>query len=278
MPEWLNYSGFISVSKVPIMRLRCFLLGSAAVLGWGQAYADPREIHIGTGEWTPYVQEVRADAGPLGRLVKAVLESGGYRVKFFFYPWTRDEYLLQRGELDGIMPYICNAERSAYSYCSAPVVASRIVFFHHRDQSFRWQQISDLKGLRVAVTQGYAYGAQFDEARQRQLFNVIQNSAEDRGFRLLLARRADIFPQDLAVGYHMLRTQFSAEDRQNLRHSEQSVAQNTLTVLWRRDEQGRALQQLFDKGLQKLRERGDLQRLQSALNQGRAETWTVQPL
>lgn len=259
------------------MGLRGFVIGSALALGWGQACAEPREVHIGTGEWTPYVQEMRADAGPLGRLIKAVLEPSGYRVKFFFYPWTRDEFLLRRGELDGIMPYICNAERSAYSHCSAPVVASRLVLFHHRNQSLRWQQISDLKGLRVAVTHGYAYGAQFDEARRQQLFKVIQNSAEERGFRLLLARRADIYPQDLAVGYHMLRTQFSAEDRQNLRHSEQSVAQNVLTVLWRRDEQGRALQQLFDQGLQKLRERGDLQRLQNALDEGRAEAWTVQP-
>lgn len=243
----------------------------------GSLLAEPVEVRIGTGEWSPYVEQQRADAGAFGRLASVIFQRAGYRVRFFFYPWARDEFLLKRGELDAIMPYICTPAREQFSLCSQPVAYSRMVLFHRRDQSLDWQRISDLKGLRMAVTQGYSYGAELDAAISNQWFTVVQNSDEERGFRLLLSRRADAFPQDLAVGYHMLGRQFTSSEQSQLIHSERRVAQNYLTLLWRKDEQGGQLRQVFDAGLAELARKGDLERLQEALNSGHPGDWTPSP-
>lgn len=248
--------------------------GLVAILSWStQLRAAPIEVRIGTWEWSPYVEQQRSDAGAFGRLVGAVLERAGYRVKFFFYPWARNEYLLQRRELDAVMPYICTPARQQFSLCSQPVVYSRMALFHRRDQAVRWQQMSDLAGLRMAVSQGYSYGAELDAAIEARLFKVQFNSDEDRGFRLLLSRRADLFPQDLAVGYHRLGQHFTRAEQQQIVHSQRLVAQNYLTLLWRKDAQGETLRQAFDAALAELAKTGDLGRLQKALDSGAASGW-----
>lgn len=237
--------------------------------------AGPAEVRIGTGEWTPYVEQQRADAGALGRLVSAVFERAGYRVKLIFYPWVRNEFLLKRGELDAIMPYICNQRRQQFGLCSArPLVYSRLVLFHRRDRTLSAQRLIDLKGLRLAASHGYSYGAELDSAIDSNWFTVLRSSDEERGFKLLLSGRADLFPQDLAVGYHMLGQQFSAAERQQITHSDVYVVQNYLTLLWRKDAEGEALRRIFDAGLAELAKNGDLKRLQESLDSGGFANWT----
>jgi polar amino acid transport system substrate-binding protein len=247
------------------------LLGSGGA--WAAEHAEDKLVRIGTGEWTPYVESQRADAGPLGRLIRAAFAEAGYRVRFYFYPWERDVHLLQKGELDGIMPYICTAERQHFSLCAAPLVRGQTVLFHRRDTAFDWRSLSDLERYRIAITQGYSYGAEFDQARAEGRFQLSQDSREDRGMRLLLAGRVDLHPQDLAVGYNMLRQGFSEAERAQLTHHPRALSQHQLTVLLRKDERGERLRQAFDQALARMREAGDPQALQQALDEGRAAKW-----
>lgn len=237
------------------------------------AAADPQLVLIGTGEWTPYVEQSRDDAGPLGRLISAVFSRAGYRVQYFFYPWARDVYLLQKGRLDAVMPYICTQERARFSLCSESMVGTQMTAFHRRDKPVDWRELKDLEAYSIAVTKGYSYGEEFDQARAAGRFKLVDDSREDAGMRLLLAGRVDLHLQDRAVGYAMLKRSFSAEQQQLLTDSPHTLSRNQLGLLLRKDPRGEQLRQVFNAGLQQLRDSGELQRLQQALESGNGASW-----
>jgi len=235
--------------------------------------ADAKLVLIGTGEWTPYVEQSRSDAGPVGRLISAVFSRAGYRVQYVFYPWARGVLLLQKGQLDGVMPYICTAERQAFSLCSDSMVNSKLVIFHRQDQPFDWHTLKDLEAYSIAVTNGYAYGAEFDRARAAGRFKLRSDSREDAGMRWLLAGQIDLHLQDLPVGNSILKRGFTAEQQQQIVAHPQSVSLNRLGLLLAKTARGEQLRQAFNTGLQVLRDNGELQRLQEALDKGQAADW-----
>lgn len=253
--------------------LRCVRWSAGLVLFLGTQVQAEQLVRIGTGEWTPYVEQQRADAGPLGRLVSAVFSRAGYRVEYHYYPWVRGVHLLKTGELDAVMPYICSPERQLYSVCSAPLVSTEMAAFHVRDKAFSWQQFSDFEAYTIALTKGYSYGSSFEAARQSLALNIQESSKEDIGMCLLLAGRVDVHLQDRAVGYAMLRRLFTAEEQQRIVHDPQSVSREQLGLLFRKDASGEQLRQAFDAALRSLQENGELQRLQEALERGEAAAW-----
>ena len=272
-----------ALSDALIRGVKCLLLlacvglslsaQAAAPQALEAAAADPQLVLIGTGEWTPYVEQVRDDGGPLGRLISAVFSRAGYRVRYFFYPWARDVYLLQKGQLDAVMPYICTLERARFSLCSESMVGTQMTAFHRRDKAFDWRELKDLEAYSIAVTKGYSYGEAFDQARAAGRFKLVDDSREDAGMRLLLAGRVDLHLQERAVGYAMLKRSFSAEQQQLLTDSPHTLSRNQLGLLFTKTPRGEQLRQVFNAGLQLLRDSGELQRLQQALESGDAANW-----
>ena len=254
----------------------CWGACAGLLLFLGGSVQAEQVVRIGTGEWAPYVEQQRADGGPLGRLVSAVFSRAGYRVQYQYYPWVRDIHLLKTGQLDAVLPYICTPERQLFSYCSAPLVRTETVIFHRSDKAFSWRQFSDLQGYSIALTKGYSYGRDFDVARQGLALNIQENTREDIGMRLLLAGRVDAHLQDRAVGYALLRRLFSVDQQQSISHDPQPVSREQMGLLFRKDQQGEQMRQAFDAALQPLQGNGELQRLQEALERGEAAAWVPQ--
>lgn len=235
-------------------------------------------VRIGTGDWVPYVDQGRSDGGALARLVRAIFKAAGYRVEFIYHPWDRNLLMLQHGDLDAVMPYICNAARQRVSSCSEPVIKGEVVLFYRKDRPFNWQVIADLQPYRIATTLGYSYGSQFDEAQQAGRLQVLQSHKEDTGFRLLTLGRTDLHPQDRAVGYAMLRRLFSDQVRATITHHPRHLNTEPLHLLFRKDDaRASQLRELFNAGLRRFVENGELERLQQALYSGSPDQWLVEP-
>ena len=231
-------------------------------------------VRIGTGDWAPYVDQARSDKGALARLIRAVFAEAGYQTKFVFYPWDRNVLQLKQGALDAIMPYTCSATRRSFSRCSDPLVRGEMVLFHRDALDFDWQRIEDLSKFRIGTTLGYSYGPQFDEAYRAGQLQVLQNGKELTNFRLLQLGRIDLHPQDRAVGYAILQTHFSAEERAHITHHPHSLGAEPLHLLFRRDDpEASELRLAFNRSLRRFAERGDLARLQQALYSGKADQW-----
>lgn len=254
--------------------LRGLLLGLLLALA-PVTHAEP-VVRIGTGDWVPYVDQQRSDAGALARLVSAVFAEAGYRVEFVFYPWDRNVRMLQQGALDAIMPYSCSPMRLDYGLCSEPLVRGEVVLFHRRDKPFDWQRLEDLESYRIGTTLGYSYGPQFDRALREGKLQVEQNSKEDTAFRLLELGRIDLHPQDRAVGYAMLHRLFPGE--RAITHHPRYLNTEPLRLLFRKgDPASEQLLQRFNDGLARFAQRGELDRLQEALYSGNADRWWPRP-
>ncbi len=231
-------------------------------------------VRVGTGDWVPYVEQRRPDAGALGRLVSAVFAEAGYRVEYVFYPWDRNVLLLQQGELDAIMPYSCSPMRLDYGLCSEPLVEGEIVLFHRTDLVFDWRGYDDLLPYRIGVNLGYSYGPTFDQQLQSGRLHIERYNKENTAFRLLELGRIDLHPQDRAVGYAIMRRLFPGERRKVITHHPRPVSSEPLRLLFRKDDpQGAKLLSLFNRELARFAERGELRSLQRALNSGDADGW-----
>ena len=229
-------------------------------------------VRIGSDDWVPYVDAQRADHGAVARLVSAVFAAAGYRVEYVFYPWGRNELMLQQGALDAIMPYSCGPARQAYALCSQALARGEMVLFHRQAQPFDWTRIADLARYRLGTTLGYSYGPQFDEAQRQGQLQVEQIGKEDNAFRLLALGRIDLHPQDRAVGYATLRRLFPGTA--DIVHHPHYLNTETLHLLFRKsDPAAEEMRQRFDQALERFARRGDLARLQEALYSGNADNW-----
>ena len=254
-----------------------YVLLLAALSACLSAHAHP-VVRVGTGDWVPYIDQSREDGGALSRLVRDIFEAAGYQVEFVYYPWDRNLLMLEHGTLDAVMPYSCSAQRRRISECSDPVVQGEIVLFQRSDKALNWARIEDLKSFRIATTLGYSYGPQFDAAVQSAQLQVQQSGKEDTGFRLLELGRVDFHPQDRAVGYAMLRRMFSPETRAAITHHPRSLNSEPLHLLFRKnDARADQLREVFNAGLRRLAESGELERLQQALYSGNADQWSIAP-
>lgn len=241
------------------------------------AHAHP-VVRVGTGDWVPYVDQRREDGGALSRLVRDIFKAAGYQVEFVYYPWDRNLLMLEHGNLDAVMPYICNNARQRVSTCSDAMVKGEVVLFQRKDRTLDWQHVEDLKAFRIATTLGYSYGPQFDAAVQNGQLQVQQSGKEDTGFRLLELGRVDFHPQDRAVGYAMLRRLFTPEARAAITHHPRLLNTEPLHLLFRKgDARADRLREAFNAGLRRLAESGELKRLQQALYSGNADQWSIAP-
>lgn len=236
-----------------------------------------RLVTIGTGDWQPYVQQQRGDAGALGRLIQAIFQHAGYQVHFVYYPWDRNALMLQKGTLDAIMPYVCSLERQRFSRCSDPLVKGEVVLFHRKDQAFDWTRIDDLKPFSIGTTLGYSYGDAFDQAEKAGQLRSLQAGKDETNLRLLELRRIQLYPQDRAVGNAMLRRLYPEQARAQFTHHPRPLNTETLHLLFRRDDaRGAELLDVFNLGLRRLAQTDELQRLQDALQSGNPDAWAPQ--
>lgn len=253
--------------------LSSLLLSSHLFAADSEADNNQKTVLIGTGDWPPYVDAQRADAGILARMIAAIFAKAGYQTQFVFYPWDRNVYLLRKGTLDAVMPYVCSPERQVFSLCSDPVAESNIVLFHRKDKAFDWKTFNDIEPHLIAVTQGYFYSDEFSQAREEGRLTLEQSSVEYRGMQLVLANRADLFPQDQAVGQNLLKKNFTPEEQAQITSHPKPLAANLLGLLFGKDERGRQLRQAFNAELAVMRKNGELQRMQKALESGTADSW-----
>ncbi|TBW58883.1 transporter substrate-binding domain-containing protein [Marinobacter halodurans] len=242
-----------------------FLAATIVPLSACAADADPAghpAIEIATGDWQPYVDSSLPDFGPMGHVIKLAFARAGYDVKFHVYPWTRNAQFVATGEQDAMMPYYCSAARARKYLCSLPIVDGEQVFFYRRGEDFAWDSMADLHGLTIGATLGYFYGRPFEQAEKSGQITV-KRIAEDAGnIRLLAHGRIDLYPQDRAVGYGMIRAVLPRDQWGLITHDPHPLHRKSLHLLFsRKTGRGETLMVHFNTQLKAMRESGELDQL-----------------
>ncbi|WP_097459059.1 substrate-binding periplasmic protein [Mangrovitalea sediminis] len=252
------------VLGVCVLGLLSYFFAIAQV--WAAEVIEPPKVlpddtvYITTNDWPPYVDVGAPDLGPLARVINRVFNEAGYKVKYVVQPWKRDKKLVVDGHADALMPAYCSPDRVKYYLCSEPLVTGKLVLFHRTDFPFQWKTVKDLEGLKIGATLGYYYGADFERMEKAGKLQILRIASDETNMRLLMMGRIQLFPQDEAVGYAMIKQLFPRDRWHDITNAPRPLHRESLYLLFTRaTPRGRHLMDVFNKGLLKLRNQNQLQ-------------------
>lgn len=218
---------------------------------------DARKISISVGDWPPFFVESEPGKGSVARLVTDIFAEAGYEVEFHFLPWKRAYREAAAGGHDATAIWMYAADREQDFVFSDPVMNERFVLFYRKDAPVRWQSMEDLSDLRLGGSIGYSYGKNFDNAVENDVIDVEWVASTELNFRRLLFGRIDAFPEEINVGYYILRRETGPEEAKMITHHPRSVSENESFLLFPADEPETArLRKIFNRGLQDFRDDG----------------------
>lgn len=237
--------------------MRRVLLCICLLVGAAQALAE--DIRLTNGEWPPYLGQALPHQGIASRIVAEAFALEGVNVQWDFYPWARSMMLAQRGQRAGTAVWLRSEQRDKDFYVSDPVVDSGYYLFHRKDVPFDWQQMHDLKGLRIGGANDFDYGPAFQQAEADGTLTVSRQTHEELALRQLLAGRIDVLPMDKTVAFDMLHQHFSAAERAQLTFHPKPLRSDTLHLMLSRAVPGNSeLIKRFNAGLKQLRDSGKI--------------------
>lgn len=182
----------------------------AAMGGWlGAGVQEPvLPLVFNTQEFAPFTYLQRGEvSGPAVEVVRAVCREMGQPCDFNLMPWARAQVDVRTGRADALFLIGWNAERAAWLHPSVPLFASEYGFFVQAGNPLVFQDMTQLKGYRVAVY-GPSNTSMTLEGLQHQApgLSIDRTSDDDAAFRKLEASRVDAVFSNRAVGLvHMER-------------------------------------------------------------------------
>lgn len=217
-------------------------------------------IRLTNGEWPPYLSKNLKYYGVASRIVAEAFALEGIKVKYVFYPWKRAYQNAETGKWDGSVVWFDTPKRRTAFYISDSVIDVQYVFFHLKSYSFNWDNIEDLKGIRIGGTLGYNYSKMFQKAEETGIIKVERVPKDEQNFKKLLKGRIQIFPNDLDVGYAMLRNIFAPEQVQLFTYHPKPVrAAPHHLLLSKKIKRNKRMIELFNKGLKRLKANGQVE-------------------
>ncbi len=220
--------------------------------------AAQETVRITTGEYPPFLSEQFKHNGLWARICTAAFATVDIDTEIRFYPWKRAYIAAQKGEWDATLGWFHSPQREQHFYYSDPVFTDDFVFFHLAATPFQWETMNDLQGMTIGGTLEYTYTPEFLDAAQAGIFEIDYVPRDIQNFRKLLHGRIDAFPISSAVGYFLMQTQLSSEDAALIVHHPTPLRTDTTHLLFPKTlETGPRLLELFNQGLQQLRESGE---------------------
>jgi len=211
---------------------------------------------IAMNAWEPIKYETEP-YGVLAQIAKEALALEGVEVEFQVAPWKRGYDYVLSGKWHGIVGWNRTEERESLFYISTPLLLEDVVFFHHKDLKLDWTEMEDLEGLTVGTINGYNYGPDLQRVIDEGIVRDDVTSDEEQSIRMLHKKRFDIWPSELNVGLHLIKTYLTPEEAGQLTYHSNALQVSDLCMLLSREIPGNAENlKKFERGLNALKESG----------------------
>ncbi|GGP20622.1 substrate-binding periplasmic protein [Silvimonas iriomotensis] len=140
------------------------LLAMLAALCTVPARAGQRIVVGAEDDWYPYSGKVNGDAhGMAEDIIQAAFSAVGVDVKFVSLPYARCIHMVRTGELAACFDTARTRENEAdFLWPAHPMFSSKALIYARADSQEHDLGPAALHGKRVAVTNGYEYGSDFD--------------------------------------------------------------------------------------------------------------------
>lgn len=216
----------------------------------------PKQIEISAGEWSPFLGAELPDYGLTARLISDVFAELDIAVEWVFMPWPRAMHDTAHGKYAATAVWLLTPDRAERFHYSSTVLEEQHVFFHLRQTPFRWQNLSDLKGMRVGGLHGFSYGHEFDQAVAAGHIQTALVGSNTQNFQRLALGRVDVVVEEMNVGYFLLRQRLPALAPQITHHPQPVLVTQSFLLFPKQLPISELLQQAFDRELAVFRQSG----------------------
>lgn len=225
-------------------------------------------VRLTTGEWPPYASSEQVGNGVICQIVEKAFELEGYRVELGFFPWARSLEMAREGQWDGSIAWIKTPEREADFRFSHAIMSRQIHLFRLKRYSFRWEQLSDLKGQRMGLTRGYAYSPGFRTRAHEDGIRTIDSDTDLINLNLLHQGRIHWHLSDYLTGLFLINHRLPPEVARDLTLDPVPISSNELHLICSKSlNNSQELIDIFNRGLTRLKSSGQYQTLVSAITE-----------
>lgn len=152
----------------------------------------PAIITIGVHPLAPWAGADLPGMGILPRLATESLGKEGVQVRYRIMHWSKALEKVQDGEIDAALMWV-SADMALDEFVgSDPLVIPRAALYYRVDKPYK-QELSALKGLRLAVNKDYVYDKVTYQLLSKKAFTPVVVKDEVDGLNAVLEQRADIF-------------------------------------------------------------------------------------
>jgi len=166
----------------------------------GPAYAD--NVSIAASAWPPYTDENLPQGGVAIDLVATAFKRAGYQTSYNIETWPRTLEGVDVGVYDVVAAAWFSEARGKRFLFSEPYLTNRMRLIGRKGRDIKVEKLEDLRGLRVGVVRGYAYGEEFQKA---DYFTKVYQNHVIQNLLLLTTGKVDVVVGDEFAIRHQLR-------------------------------------------------------------------------
>lgn len=231
-------------------------------------FADMKVVTMAIGEWAPYTSKDSAKLGFLPHVAEEAFAREGIEVYWRFMPWRRVRSQVQHGSADASIGWHKSPERAEKLLFSMPVIQLTYSVFQPADKRFHVQTSDDLMGkiIGIHIESHHPSLTALIAADQITLMRFPNHAAT---MRALLIGRIEGVLVETVVGYHAIRTNFSAVQATHFHTAPASLDLLDVHMITSKSlEKGPQIVAAFESGLKKLHTSGRFAQLVSGLHSG----------
>jgi len=219
-------------------------------------------IYLSTFEYPPEHSKRLPHDGVLSHIIELAFAESNINVIWGYYPMARAFMMAKSGRVAATASYGYSKERIKGMYMSDSIISSATYFYHLKTTDFNWQNINDLAGLKVGVTNTLNYGETFNDAVKEKVF-ITDSAQQDRlNFKKLLAGRIDIFPMTAGIAEHLLMTRFPKGTLEKITYNKKPIRVYDSYIFFSKSlPKSAELLTSFNKGLEELHKSGKYQQI-----------------
>ncbi|MET0792385.1 MAG: transporter substrate-binding domain-containing protein [Polyangiaceae bacterium] len=214
-------------------------------------------LHLVSTQWPPFTDVEGKDRVAFS-LVHGALERAGYRSETEVLPSATYADALRNSKYDGSPATWHSKEREQYLLYSKPYLENRLVLVGRAGSDVSAKAFSDLKGKRIGIQEGFAYGEVLDEAKD-PIF--VRNPSLTESFQALSKGEVDYVLIDVLVLQYLF-DQDAARAKQLFAVGEHTLISRTLHLTVRKDfPKAQIVIDRFDQEIAKMMRDGSYNRL-----------------
>jgi polar amino acid transport system substrate-binding protein len=254
-----------SLSRAASMAV-CLLLSAGLHAETAGTATDKNTVVLaGEDDWSPYSAADKpgadSESSPVGfsvDLVRAVLASQGIPVKFINVPFARCMLYAKTGQVAGCFnATITDDNRADYVWHQPAMFEEELSIFARADSKEPELRLADLRGKRVAYTNGYTYPSEFMHDSRIKKSVAVSDAAL---IRMLLAKRVDYILLNRTPGW--IRIDNTADFKGQIKRVGLLSMDGFWVAFSKQHPQGESLAKAFSAGLAQMRRDGSYQRMQ----------------